>query len=182
MSSIICWDCYPKEMSSHAISFFPAKLLEKIVFSILFNKRQIHQNNQNTIHMMLLICPQPSRPGYPSPRSSEGFYPSPQHMVQTNHYQVCIRCRCKVCSFVLHVQSGAVTLCILILINQHVCLHQTGTILCQAPGFLTLIRTVIRHFPQAFLPWKAHLILSRGWELHRKTALDGWKSVCCENS
>uniref|UniRef100_A0A2K5EU28 Focal adhesion kinase 1 n=1 Tax=Aotus nancymaae TaxID=37293 RepID=A0A2K5EU28_AOTNA len=33
--------------------------------------------------------PKPSRPGYPSPRSSEGFYPSPQHMVQTNHYQVC---------------------------------------------------------------------------------------------
>nr|XP_055143351.1 focal adhesion kinase 1 isoform X14 [Symphalangus syndactylus] len=32
--------------------------------------------------------PKPSRPGYPSPRSSEGFYPSPQHMVQTNHYQV----------------------------------------------------------------------------------------------
>ncbi|KAF6323624.1 protein tyrosine kinase 2 [Rhinolophus ferrumequinum] len=32
--------------------------------------------------------PKPSRPGYPSPRSSEGFYPSPQHVVQTNHYQV----------------------------------------------------------------------------------------------
>ncbi|XP_027416558.1 focal adhesion kinase 1 isoform X20 [Bos indicus x Bos taurus] len=32
--------------------------------------------------------PKPSRPGYPSPRSSEGFYPSPQHTVQTNHYQV----------------------------------------------------------------------------------------------
>ncbi|XP_059757745.1 focal adhesion kinase 1 isoform X7 [Balaenoptera ricei] len=31
--------------------------------------------------------PKPSRPGYPSPRSSEGFHPSPQHMVQTNHYQ-----------------------------------------------------------------------------------------------
>uniref|UniRef100_A0A8B9BWQ1 Focal adhesion kinase 1 n=1 Tax=Anser brachyrhynchus TaxID=132585 RepID=A0A8B9BWQ1_9AVES len=31
--------------------------------------------------------PKPSRPGYPSPRSSEGFYPSPQHMVQPNHYQ-----------------------------------------------------------------------------------------------
>ncbi|XP_027416547.1 focal adhesion kinase 1 isoform X9 [Bos indicus] len=31
--------------------------------------------------------PKPSRPGYPSPRSSEGFYPSPQHTVQTNHYQ-----------------------------------------------------------------------------------------------
>ncbi|XP_045717332.1 focal adhesion kinase 1 isoform X2 [Phyllostomus hastatus] len=32
--------------------------------------------------------PKPSRPGYPSPRSSEGFYPSPQHAVQANHYQV----------------------------------------------------------------------------------------------
>ncbi|KAJ7338184.1 hypothetical protein JRQ81_010846 [Phrynocephalus forsythii] len=32
--------------------------------------------------------PKPSRPGYPSPRSSDGFYPSPQHMVQPNHYQV----------------------------------------------------------------------------------------------
>lgn len=32
--------------------------------------------------------PKPSRPGYPSPRSSEGFYPSPQHMAQSNHYQV----------------------------------------------------------------------------------------------
>uniref|UniRef100_A0A4W5PJD5 Uncharacterized protein n=1 Tax=Hucho hucho TaxID=62062 RepID=A0A4W5PJD5_9TELE len=31
---------------------------------------------------------QPSRPGYPSPRSSEGFYPSPQHAGQLNHYQV----------------------------------------------------------------------------------------------
>ncbi|XP_053322144.1 focal adhesion kinase 1 [Spea bombifrons] len=32
--------------------------------------------------------PKPSRPGYPSPRSSEGFFPSPQHLVQPNHYQV----------------------------------------------------------------------------------------------
>lgn len=32
--------------------------------------------------------PKPSRPGYPSPRSSEGFYPSPQHAVPANHYQV----------------------------------------------------------------------------------------------
>uniref|UniRef100_A0A3B4DCI0 Focal adhesion kinase 1 n=1 Tax=Pygocentrus nattereri TaxID=42514 RepID=A0A3B4DCI0_PYGNA len=32
--------------------------------------------------------PKPSRPGYPSPRSSESFYPSPQHMGQHNHYQV----------------------------------------------------------------------------------------------
>ncbi|XP_073728323.1 focal adhesion kinase 1 isoform X5 [Misgurnus anguillicaudatus] len=31
---------------------------------------------------------QPSRPGYPSPRSSEGFYPSPQHIGQHNHYQM----------------------------------------------------------------------------------------------
>ncbi|KAL2083901.1 hypothetical protein ACEWY4_019419 [Coilia grayii] len=30
--------------------------------------------------------PKPSRPGYPSPRSSEGFYPSPQHMGQHNHF------------------------------------------------------------------------------------------------
>ncbi|XP_035386345.1 focal adhesion kinase 1 isoform X11 [Electrophorus electricus] len=30
----------------------------------------------------------PSRPGYPSPRSSEGFYTSPQHVGQHNHYQV----------------------------------------------------------------------------------------------
>uniref|UniRef100_A0A673N1G6 non-specific protein-tyrosine kinase n=1 Tax=Sinocyclocheilus rhinocerous TaxID=307959 RepID=A0A673N1G6_9TELE len=38
--------------------------------------------------------PKPSRPGYPSPRSSEGFYPSPQHMGQHNHYQVifCLQC------------------------------------------------------------------------------------------
>uniref|UniRef100_A0A674EFT9 Focal adhesion kinase 1 n=1 Tax=Salmo trutta TaxID=8032 RepID=A0A674EFT9_SALTR len=32
--------------------------------------------------------PKPSRPGYPSPRSSEGFYPSPQHAGQLNHYQM----------------------------------------------------------------------------------------------
>ncbi|XP_018618432.2 focal adhesion kinase 1-like isoform X4 [Scleropages formosus] len=32
--------------------------------------------------------PKPSRPAYPSPRCSEGFYPSPQHMGQHNHYQV----------------------------------------------------------------------------------------------
>uniref|UniRef100_A0A667ZMK3 Focal adhesion kinase 1 n=1 Tax=Myripristis murdjan TaxID=586833 RepID=A0A667ZMK3_9TELE len=34
--------------------------------------------------------PKPSRPGYPSPRSSEGFYPSPQH---PGHYQVSISCQ-----------------------------------------------------------------------------------------
>lgn len=33
-----------------------------------------------------LLSLQPSRPGYPSPHSSEGFYPSPQH---PGHYQVC---------------------------------------------------------------------------------------------
>ncbi|XP_028978719.2 protein tyrosine kinase 2aa isoform X6 [Esox lucius] len=32
--------------------------------------------------------PKPSRPGYPSPRTSDGFYPSPQHAGQVNHYQV----------------------------------------------------------------------------------------------
>ncbi|XP_043923186.1 focal adhesion kinase 1 isoform X4 [Protopterus annectens] len=32
--------------------------------------------------------PKPSRPGYPSPRSSEGYFQSPQHMVQHNHYQM----------------------------------------------------------------------------------------------
>ncbi|XP_059364965.1 focal adhesion kinase 1-like isoform X5 [Carassius carassius] len=31
--------------------------------------------------------PQPSRPGYPSPRSSDGYFPSPQHSGQHNHYQ-----------------------------------------------------------------------------------------------
>ncbi|XP_041102444.1 focal adhesion kinase 1-like isoform X2 [Polyodon spathula] len=36
--------------------------------------------------------PKPSRPGYPSPRSSEGFYPSPQHVGQHNHYQVSGHC------------------------------------------------------------------------------------------
>uniref|UniRef100_A0A8D2ZN56 Focal adhesion kinase 1 n=1 Tax=Scophthalmus maximus TaxID=52904 RepID=A0A8D2ZN56_SCOMX len=43
--------------------------------------------------------PKPSRPGYPSPRSSEGFYPSPQH---PGHYQVCRQtppplCYCCIC-------------------------------------------------------------------------------------
>ncbi|XP_071252246.1 focal adhesion kinase 1-like isoform X3 [Salvelinus alpinus] len=33
------------------------------------------------------VC-KPSRPGYPSPRSSEGFYPSPQHLGQPTHYQM----------------------------------------------------------------------------------------------
>uniref|UniRef100_A0A673LLJ6 Protein tyrosine kinase 2aa n=1 Tax=Sinocyclocheilus rhinocerous TaxID=307959 RepID=A0A673LLJ6_9TELE len=32
--------------------------------------------------------PKPSRPGYPSPRSSDGYFPSPQHSGQHNHYQV----------------------------------------------------------------------------------------------
>ncbi|KAJ8290772.1 hypothetical protein GJAV_G00017320 [Gymnothorax javanicus] len=31
--------------------------------------------------------PKPSRPGYPSPRSSEGYLPSPQHVGPHNHYQ-----------------------------------------------------------------------------------------------
>lgn len=37
--------------------------------------------------MALLLCVplQPSRPGYPSPRSSEGFFPGSQH---PGHYQV----------------------------------------------------------------------------------------------
>ncbi|MFT7816101.1 focal adhesion kinase 1-like isoform X8 [Arapaima gigas] len=34
--------------------------------------------------------PKPSRPAYPSPRCSEGFYPSPQHIGQHNHYQVSV--------------------------------------------------------------------------------------------
>lgn len=33
---------------------------------------------------MLPLCLQPSRPGYPSPRSSEGYFSSPQH----NHFPV----------------------------------------------------------------------------------------------
>ncbi|XP_062848519.1 focal adhesion kinase 1 isoform X7 [Trichomycterus rosablanca] len=32
--------------------------------------------------------PKPSRPGYPSPRSSEAFFTSPQHMGQHNHFQM----------------------------------------------------------------------------------------------
>uniref|UniRef100_A0AAY4BXE1 non-specific protein-tyrosine kinase n=1 Tax=Denticeps clupeoides TaxID=299321 RepID=A0AAY4BXE1_9TELE len=32
--------------------------------------------------------PKPSRPGYPSPRSSEAFHPSPKHMGMQNQYQV----------------------------------------------------------------------------------------------
>uniref|UniRef100_A0A673LLI2 Focal adhesion kinase 1 n=1 Tax=Sinocyclocheilus rhinocerous TaxID=307959 RepID=A0A673LLI2_9TELE len=34
--------------------------------------------------------PKPSRPGYPSPRSSDGYFPSPQHSGQHNHYQVAL--------------------------------------------------------------------------------------------
>lgn len=68
---------------------FQLSSYRKLSFSILFNKMRIYENNQDTYSCdALLICSQPSRPGYPSPRSSEGFHPSPQHMVQTNHYQV----------------------------------------------------------------------------------------------
>lgn len=35
-------------------------------------------------HLLLSSCLQPSRPGYPSPRSSEGVFPSPQ----LNHFPV----------------------------------------------------------------------------------------------
>ncbi|XP_051991751.1 focal adhesion kinase 1-like isoform X6 [Xyrauchen texanus] len=32
--------------------------------------------------------PKPSRPGYPSPRSSDGYFPSPQHAGPHNHFQM----------------------------------------------------------------------------------------------
>ncbi|KAK3532460.1 hypothetical protein QTP86_018448, partial [Hemibagrus guttatus] len=38
-------------------------------------------------HELWVMTERPSRPGYPSPRSSEGFFPSPQHSGQHNHYQ-----------------------------------------------------------------------------------------------
>lgn len=78
------WKCPHTLYHSFQLSSY-----RKLSFSILFNKMRIYQNNRDTYSCdALLICSQPSRPGYPSPRSSEGFHPSPQHMVQTNHYQV----------------------------------------------------------------------------------------------
>lgn len=38
-----------------------------------------------SVFLLLSFPLQPSRPGYPSPRSSEGFYPGSQH---PGHYQV----------------------------------------------------------------------------------------------
>lgn len=48
----------------------------------------ICSNKCACVHSSLYVSSQPSRPGYPSPRSSDGYFPSPQHAGQHNHYQV----------------------------------------------------------------------------------------------
>uniref|UniRef100_A0A3B5QD37 Focal adhesion kinase 1 n=1 Tax=Xiphophorus maculatus TaxID=8083 RepID=A0A3B5QD37_XIPMA len=69
----------------------------KIQLSTILEEEKLQQKERNRMEMRRQVTvswdsggpdeapPKPSRPGYPSPRSSEGFYPSPQHPV---HYQM----------------------------------------------------------------------------------------------
>uniref|UniRef100_A0A3Q3QGC2 Focal adhesion kinase 1 n=1 Tax=Monopterus albus TaxID=43700 RepID=A0A3Q3QGC2_MONAL len=68
----------------------------KTQLSTILEEEKIQQKERNRMEMRRQVTvswdsggsdeapPKPSRPGYPSPRSSEGFYPSPQH---PGHYQ-----------------------------------------------------------------------------------------------
>uniref|UniRef100_A0A7N8XCS7 non-specific protein-tyrosine kinase n=1 Tax=Mastacembelus armatus TaxID=205130 RepID=A0A7N8XCS7_9TELE len=70
----------------------------KTQLSTILEEEKVQQKERNRMEMRRQVTvswdsggsdeapPKPSRPGYPSPRSSEGFYPSPQH---PGHYQVC---------------------------------------------------------------------------------------------
>ncbi|MEQ2242924.1 putative serine/threonine protein phosphatase [Ilyodon furcidens] len=65
--------------------------------STILEEEKVQQKERNRMEMRRQVTvswdsggcdeapPKPSRPGYPSPRSSEGFYPSPQH---PGHYQM----------------------------------------------------------------------------------------------
>uniref|UniRef100_A0A3Q3J1E1 Focal adhesion kinase 1 n=1 Tax=Monopterus albus TaxID=43700 RepID=A0A3Q3J1E1_MONAL len=69
----------------------------KTQLSTILEEEKIQQKERNRMEMRRQVTvswdsggsdeapPKPSRPGYPSPRSSEGFYPSPQH---PGHYQM----------------------------------------------------------------------------------------------
>uniref|UniRef100_A0A3B3UDY2 Focal adhesion kinase 1 n=1 Tax=Poecilia latipinna TaxID=48699 RepID=A0A3B3UDY2_9TELE len=69
----------------------------KTQLSTILEEEKLQQKERNRMEMRRQVTvswdsggpdeapPKPSRPGYPSPRSSEGFYPSPQH---PGHYQV----------------------------------------------------------------------------------------------
>uniref|UniRef100_A0A4W6CCC2 Focal adhesion kinase 1 n=1 Tax=Lates calcarifer TaxID=8187 RepID=A0A4W6CCC2_LATCA len=69
----------------------------KTQLSTILEEEKVQQKERNRMEMRRQVTvswdsggsdeapPKPSRPGYPSPRSSEGFYPSPQH---PGHYQM----------------------------------------------------------------------------------------------
>ncbi|XP_026226701.1 focal adhesion kinase 1-like isoform X7 [Anabas testudineus] len=69
----------------------------KTQLSTILEEEKLQQKERNRMEMRRQVTvswdsggsdeapPKPSRPGYPSPRSSEGFYPSPQHPA---HYQM----------------------------------------------------------------------------------------------
>ncbi|XP_035018778.2 focal adhesion kinase 1 isoform X14 [Hippoglossus stenolepis] len=69
----------------------------KTQLSTILEEEKLQQKERNRMEMRRQVTvswdsggseeapPKPSRPGYPSPRSSEGFYPSPQH---PGHYQM----------------------------------------------------------------------------------------------
>ncbi|XP_054637424.1 focal adhesion kinase 1-like isoform X9 [Dunckerocampus dactyliophorus] len=69
----------------------------KTQLSTILEEEKVQQKERNRMEMRRQVTvswdsggsdeapPKPSRPGYPSPRSSEGYYPSPQH---PGHYQM----------------------------------------------------------------------------------------------
>lgn len=69
----------------------------KTQLNTILEEEKLQQKERNRMEMRRQVTvswdsggsdeapPKPSRPGYPSPRSSEGFYPSPQH---PGHYQM----------------------------------------------------------------------------------------------
>ncbi|XP_054898157.1 focal adhesion kinase 1-like isoform X2 [Poeciliopsis prolifica] len=81
--------------SGWSAPLFPPHTDNVLSVSCNLSSASLHSPSTSSSSHMLLATPssegavsrpfQPSRPGYPSPRSSEGFYPSPQHPV---HYQM----------------------------------------------------------------------------------------------
>ncbi|XP_027869201.1 focal adhesion kinase 1-like isoform X2 [Xiphophorus couchianus] len=81
--------------SGWSAPLFPPHTDNVLSVSCNLSSASLHSPSPMSTSHMLLAIPssegavsrpfQPSRPGYPSPRSSEGFYPSPQHPV---HYQM----------------------------------------------------------------------------------------------
>uniref|UniRef100_A0A3Q3B6H8 Focal adhesion kinase 1 n=1 Tax=Kryptolebias marmoratus TaxID=37003 RepID=A0A3Q3B6H8_KRYMA len=73
-----CWSYDPSKRPRVCVTIMTRRHFFKCLSSSIFT-------SFHPCVFLLFLFLQPSRPGYPSPRSSEGFYPSPQH---PGHYQM----------------------------------------------------------------------------------------------